>query len=76
MFLDIIKVFVFRAWNFELTAKLFPTPARRAKLAARQVEQARQDRVNALWLRLKKGTDKFLADPVLKQKIIDTPMSA
>ncbi|KAI8393358.1 plasma-membrane proton-efflux P-type ATPase [Radiomyces spectabilis] len=49
MFLDVVKVFVFRYWNFELTAYLWPTKARRAKLAARKVETAKQDYLDSAW---------------------------
>ncbi|CAG8531941.1 3743_t:CDS:10 [Scutellospora calospora] len=34
--LDFVKVIVFHYWSFELTAKLFPSKARRAKLNARR----------------------------------------
>ncbi|KAJ1554640.1 hypothetical protein HK096_002599 [Nowakowskiella sp. JEL0078] len=37
--LDFIKVQVFRHWNFELTAKLWPVPSRRADLASRRERQ-------------------------------------
>lgn len=36
--LDFIKVFVFRYWSFELTAKLWPSPSRRNKLAQRKID--------------------------------------
>ncbi|KAJ9082106.1 hypothetical protein DSO57_1007440 [Entomophthora muscae] len=36
VFLDFVKVFVFRVWSFELTATLWPTPSRRAKLVKRK----------------------------------------
>jgi len=49
LFLDIIKVQVFKIWNFELTAKLFPTPARKAKLAARKADAVQRHRVLNNW---------------------------
>jgi H+-transporting ATPase len=54
LFLDIIKVQVFKAWNFELTAKLFPSPARKAKLAARQADAHQRNRVMNNWKKAQK----------------------
>jgi len=45
MILDIVKVAVFRAWSFELTATLWPTPARRRKLANRKAQAIVKARV-------------------------------
>ncbi|RUS14058.1 H+ ATPase [Endogone sp. FLAS-F59071] len=56
LFLDVIKVQVFRAWNFELTAKLFPSPARKAKLAARQADALQRARVMGNWKKAQKVT--------------------
>lgn len=36
MFLDLVKVFVISQWSFELTAKLWPSPKRRAELNRRE----------------------------------------
>lgn len=36
MLLDVVKVKIFQLWNFEFTAKIFPTPARKTKLVSRQ----------------------------------------
>jgi hypothetical protein len=33
MLLDLVKVFVIKQWSFELTAKLWPTPKRKAERA-------------------------------------------
>jgi H+-transporting ATPase len=54
LFLDVIKVQVFKVWNFELTAKLFPTPARKAKLAARKADAAQRTRVMSNWKKAQK----------------------
>jgi H+-transporting ATPase len=43
--LDIVKVQIFKYWSFEFTAKAFPTPARRAKSAARKAKKIQQERV-------------------------------
>ena len=45
MVLDLVKVAITRAWSFELTATLWPSPARRAKLKDRQAKKAVQERV-------------------------------
>jgi H+-transporting ATPase len=43
--LDVVKVYVMRYWSFELTARLWPSPARRKKLADRRAQDARTKRV-------------------------------
>jgi len=42
--MDVVKVNVYKYWSFELTAKLVPTPARRAKLQHRKLDAARMER--------------------------------
>eukprot|EP01112_Ceratiomyxa_fruticulosa_P012205 TRINITY_DN3372_c0_g1_i2.p1 TRINITY_DN3372_c0_g1~~TRINITY_DN3372_c0_g1_i2.p1 ORF type:complete len:978 (+),score=264.55 TRINITY_DN3372_c0_g1_i2:555-3488(+) len=42
--MDVVKVMVYRYWSFELTAKLVPTPARRAKLVLKKEDAARMER--------------------------------
>lgn len=49
MFLDVVKVFFFRRWNFELTAKLSPTPKRRLKLQDRVKEAEQRGRLETAW---------------------------
>ncbi|KAI8337756.1 plasma-membrane proton-efflux P-type ATPase [Chlamydoabsidia padenii] len=49
MFLDVVKVYIFRYWNFEMTAKLVPVKSRRSKLAMRQSDYAQQVRVQQSW---------------------------
>ncbi|KAJ9081475.1 hypothetical protein DSO57_1014208 [Entomophthora muscae] len=39
VFLDLIKVWVFKIWSFELTATFWPTPSRRSKLALRKQQK-------------------------------------
>jgi len=46
VFLDFIKVIIFKSWSFELTAKLWPTPKRKTKLAVRRNERENHIRVN------------------------------
>ncbi|RKP07492.1 H(+)-ATPase, partial [Thamnocephalis sphaerospora] len=45
--LDFVKVQLFRCWSFELTAKLWPSPARRRKLAQRKAQAIAQKRIDA-----------------------------
>ncbi|KAJ3269323.1 hypothetical protein HDV01_001567 [Terramyces sp. JEL0728] len=47
MLLDIVKVYTFKFWSFELTAKLWPSKARKEKLAKKQARKIVEDRVNA-----------------------------
>jgi H+-transporting ATPase len=54
LFLDVIKVQIFKYWNFEFTAKLVPTPARKAKLAARKAEAIQRERVMGNWKKAQK----------------------
>ncbi|OZJ01961.1 hypothetical protein BZG36_05130 [Bifiguratus adelaidae] len=49
MILDNIKVFIFRIWDFRLTAKLWPTPGRKAKQANRDADHARYLAVMDSW---------------------------
>ncbi|KAG0278338.1 hypothetical protein BGZ96_002438 [Linnemannia gamsii] len=45
VFLDFVKVFIFKRWNFEFTAHAWPTKARKEKLAARKIRTVQQERV-------------------------------
>ncbi|KAK3842513.1 MAG: H(+)-ATPase [Linnemannia gamsii] len=45
VFLDFVKVFIFRYWSFEFTAAAWPTKARKDKLQARKVRVIQQQRV-------------------------------
>jgi len=47
MLMDMVKCLIYKYWNFELTACLWPSPERRAKLAARKVLAIKQHRVSA-----------------------------
>jgi len=46
MILDIVKVLVIQKWSFELTARLWPTPSRVAKLRERQATKIVKDRIH------------------------------
>ncbi|KAF9361304.1 hypothetical protein BGX26_004489 [Mortierella sp. AD094] len=45
IFLDFVKVYIFKSWNFELTARAWPSKANKAKLAARNARAIEQKRV-------------------------------
>ncbi|KAI7864411.1 plasma-membrane proton-efflux P-type ATPase [Spinellus fusiger] len=49
MFLDVVKVYIFKFWNFEMTARLVPTPSRKLKLAQRKADAEKEKQVTALW---------------------------
>ncbi|KAI9276118.1 plasma-membrane proton-efflux P-type ATPase [Sporodiniella umbellata] len=52
MFLDFVKVQIFRKWSFEMTAKMVPTKGRRNKLMGRKELAERQKNVEASWRKL------------------------
>ncbi|KAF9434195.1 hypothetical protein BGZ76_008421 [Entomortierella beljakovae] len=43
--LDFVKVYIFRKWNYEFTARAWPTKAAKAKLTARKARAIEQERV-------------------------------
>ncbi|KAF9975088.1 hypothetical protein BGZ73_001380 [Actinomortierella ambigua] len=43
--LDFVKVWMFKVWSFDLTVKLAPLPARKAKYVQRQAQVIQQERV-------------------------------
>ncbi|KAJ3416895.1 hypothetical protein HDV05_007953 [Chytridiales sp. JEL 0842] len=47
MLLDVVKVLVIKYWSFEMTAKMWPSPSRRAELKKRQEKAMYLARVNA-----------------------------
>lgn len=49
MLLDYVKVYVFKRWNFALTAKLVPTSSRKAKLASRGKEAIVRQQLEDNW---------------------------
>ncbi|KAJ1672780.1 hypothetical protein EV182_006516 [Spiromyces aspiralis] len=61
MILDIIKVFVFRVWSFELTVKLWPTRKRKRLLAQKKTKIAIQRRVHANVQKLKHVSNLYYA---------------
>ncbi|KAJ1914618.1 hypothetical protein H4219_004704 [Mycoemilia scoparia] len=54
MILDIVKVFVFRVWSFELTVRLWPTRKRKQRLAQKKAQRAIQRRVQINVQKLKR----------------------
>ncbi|KAF7722581.1 hypothetical protein EC973_002934 [Apophysomyces ossiformis] len=59
MILDVVKVYIFRYWSFELTAKLAPTPQRRQKLHHREIEYSKKDRVDLSWKKIHRTAELF-----------------
>ncbi|CAO3591116.1 unnamed protein product [Absidia cylindrospora] len=49
MFLDVVKVYCFRYWNFEMTAKMVPTRGRRNKLIHRNEDREHRRRMDIAW---------------------------
>ncbi|CAO3650557.1 unnamed protein product [Mucor hiemalis] len=62
MVMDVVKVWMFKRWSFELTAKLSPTPKRKAKLAKRKAEAIVSRRLEHTW--------KKVQDPVEAHQIV------
>ncbi|KAJ3258680.1 hypothetical protein HK103_003469, partial [Boothiomyces macroporosus] len=54
MLLDIVKVYTFKVWSFELVATLWPTPAHKAKLAKQQARRERLERIKVTLKKIKK----------------------
>ncbi|KAI9179552.1 hypothetical protein H9P43_004880 [Blastocladiella emersonii ATCC 22665] len=52
-FLDLVKVFIFKYWSFEFTARAWPVKSRTDKLAFRKVDDARKLRVKANWQKVR-----------------------
>ncbi|CAG8542482.1 1434_t:CDS:10 [Acaulospora morrowiae] len=52
--LDFVKVFVFRYWSFELTTKLWPSPARRAVATVRREKSETKKRVSVNFEKVRK----------------------
>ncbi|KAI8875309.1 plasma-membrane proton-efflux P-type ATPase [Backusella circina FSU 941] len=62
MFLDVVKVFFFRRWNFQLTANIARTPGRRRKLHDRFKEAEQRGRLVNAW--------QSISDPVEANQIV------
>ncbi|OLY77928.1 putative cation-transporting ATPase [Smittium mucronatum] len=56
VFLDVVKVYVMRYWSFELTVRMFPTKARREKLAKMKVRAAIAHRAAHSISKMRKAT--------------------
>ncbi|CAO3589036.1 unnamed protein product [Absidia cylindrospora] len=59
MILDVVKVYIFRYWSFEMTAKAVPVKSRRDKLALRQSDYLQQQRLKQSWSKLSGMTDAY-----------------
>lgn len=52
MLLDFVKVWIFKSWSFELTARLWPTPGRRARVRQRESNRRRRENAQYNWSRV------------------------
>jgi H+-transporting ATPase len=52
MLLDVVKVYIFRSWSFEMTAKVVPTKTRKTKLADRKLLAEKNQQTSAAWKKL------------------------
>ncbi|KAI7901860.1 plasma-membrane proton-efflux P-type ATPase [Cokeromyces recurvatus] len=59
MILDIVKVCILRAWNFEMTAKLVPTKTRKHKLAERMTIAEKNQHIAAAWHTFREPTEAY-----------------
>ncbi|ORZ10160.1 plasma-membrane proton-efflux P-type ATPase [Absidia repens] len=59
MILDVVKVYIFRYWSFEMTAKAVPVKSRREKLALRQSDYAQKVRVQQSWDKITSMTNAY-----------------
>lgn len=62
MLLDYVKVYIFKIWSFEMTAKLSPTPSRKRKLQQRKGNEQHRERLENSWQKV--------IDPVEAHQII------
>jgi H+-transporting ATPase len=68
MLLDIVKVYTFKLWSFERTAKLWPSKARKEKLAKRQARKVVEDRVEANFEKMRRAARTINAVNAFAQK--------
>jgi H+-transporting ATPase len=57
MLLDIVKVYTFKWWSFELTAKLWPSQSHGEKLTRRQARKQIDDRVKSNFSKVRKAVN-------------------
>ena len=55
MLLDVVKVYTFKLWSFELTAKLWPSKKQKTKLEARQARRVVTDRAECNFKKVRKA---------------------
>lgn len=68
MFLDAVKVFVFYIWSFELTVRLWPTPARLRELELRKQKSDARLRVRCNWQKCEKVGKLALCSTAFRQR--------
>ena len=70
MLLDVVKVYTFKVWSFELTAKLWPTPKQKEKLAKREARKIVVDRAEKNWCKVRKAARAINAASAFSQKTL------
>ncbi|KAI8891079.1 plasma-membrane proton-efflux P-type ATPase [Backusella circina FSU 941] len=59
MLLDVVKVYIFRSWSFEMTAKMVPTKKRKTKLADRKELAEKNQQTSAAWKKLSEPVEAY-----------------
>jgi H+-transporting ATPase len=67
LLLDVVKVYTFKVWSFELTAKLWPVPSRREKLKVRKAQAILDERLHRNNAKAKKVLKCIIAANKLKK---------
>ncbi|SAM01965.1 hypothetical protein [Absidia glauca] len=57
MILDVVKVYCFRYWSFELTAKMVPTKGRKHKLECKNADREYKERMQDAWGKIQHAVD-------------------
>jgi H+-transporting ATPase len=57
MILDVVKVYCFRYWSFELTAKIVPTKGRKHKLECKNADREYKERMQDAWGKIQHAVD-------------------
>jgi H+-transporting ATPase len=73
--LDLVKVFVVHNWSFELTAKLWPSPAQLKKLKSVKLKKERDLRFKQSVSKVRKIVLAIIAIRLMKAKIKQKPAS-
>eukprot|EP01137_Pigoraptor_chileana_P006979 Opistho-2@51916 len=66
--MDFVKVFLYKKWNYKLTVKLAPFPARKRELARREAEAIRFGAVMANWRKVRLASHVIYASTAFARK--------